>query len=257
MTATTATTVTSSHRLPVTPAEFRTALGGAALIALTTAGAPALRHWYNRWGTQPDERTAVFPGDDLIPRPRLCSTRAVTIDAPVEEVWPWLAQIGQGRGGLYSYDVLENLIGCDIHSSDDILDDDRDPAVGELVRMGPDRYPAYRVAVIEPRVGVALLGVDPVTHQPPEVPVPPDRTAASWAWRLWSLPHDRCRLLARQRYAYPPRQSVLWHLVEPISFVMERRMLLGIKHRAEATRTRACPPAAVRSRLVHALLPAR
>jgi hypothetical protein len=77
-----------------------------------------LRPWHIRWGATDDELARPLPGDEIVPRPRKWSTRAITIDAPAEVVWPWLVQIGQGRGGLYSYDWLENLAGCDIHSAD-------------------------------------------------------------------------------------------------------------------------------------------
>jgi hypothetical protein len=77
-----------------------------------------------------------MPGDELVPQPVLLSTRAVTIDAPPSAVWPWLAQIGQGRGGLYSYDALENLMGLDIHSADTLVPESQQLAPGDLVRLG-------------------------------------------------------------------------------------------------------------------------
>lgn len=86
-------------------------------LALAGLGAAAAyvavaRPWLRRWGATPDELEKPLPGDELVPDPGVVTTRAVTIDAPVEEVWPWLAQIGQDRGGFYSYEWLENLAGA-------------------------------------------------------------------------------------------------------------------------------------------------
>ena len=87
-------------------------VGGGAWLAVAVITAPAARHWYNRWRATPAEAAGAMPGDDLIPHPKMTSTRAVTIGAPPAEVWAWLAQIGQGRGGFYSYDVLETWPGA-------------------------------------------------------------------------------------------------------------------------------------------------
>lgn len=91
---------------------------GAVQVAAMLLTAPLSRLWYNRWGATAEECEKALPGDELVPHPRIASTRAITIQAPPAAVWPWLVQMGQGRGGLYSYDGLENLIGCDIHSAD-------------------------------------------------------------------------------------------------------------------------------------------
>jgi hypothetical protein len=210
------------------------AVGGACLVAGTVLGAPLLRRWYRHWGATPAERSAPMPGDDLLPEPKLQSTRAVTICAPCEQVWPWLAQVGQGRGGLYSYDVLEDLIGCDIHSADAILPEHQDLGAGDLIRMGPDGYPCYRVASLDPGRSLVLLGADPSTHEVPTPPIAAAQLGSSWQWQLLPVGEHTCRLLVRQQNTYPPAQAVLWHLVEPISFVMERAMLLGIRDRVEA-----------------------
>ena len=95
-----------------------------------------------------------------MPEPRQSYTRAATIDAPPEAIWPWLAQIGHGRGGLYSYDGLENLVGCEMHSADRILP--APPlAVGDLVRLGPAarRYPCFRAIEVRPPWTLVLLGI--------------------------------------------------------------------------------------------------
>lgn len=211
------------------------AIDAVVLMVPTLLGAPLLRHAYNRWGTTKGEGRRLMPGDELIEAARLVSTRSITIDAPPAEVWRWLVQIGQGRGGLYSYDALENAIGCDIHSAEHITEELQHLEVGDLVRLGPDGYPAFRVHSLEPTRSLVLVGVDPATHEAPPMPVTDDATTATtWSWRLTGTGNgSRTRLVTRQRTTFPAARSVLWHVVEPISFVMERRMLLGIKQRAE------------------------
>jgi hypothetical protein len=207
-------------------------VGGPQVLA-SVLTAPIGRRWYNRWGATESEIASAMPGDDLVTDPALGYTRAITVVAPPDLVWPWLAQIGQGRGGLYSYDGLENLVGCDIHSADRVHPDLQRLSVGDLVRLGPVGYPCFRVHDVEPGASLVLVGADP---QPPHEAAAPGspQGMATWQWQLRPILGGRAtRLLARQRLGYPPRMSVVWHLVEPVGFVMERRMLLGIKERAE------------------------
>lgn len=163
----------------------------------------------------------------------MTSTRVITIEAPPETVWAWLGQIGHGRGGLYSYDGLENLVGCDLHNADVLL---ADPPLsdGDLVALGPAGYPCFRVASAVPPSSLVLIAADPRTRTAPTETVA-DRVAGStWEWSLRALDGGRAtRLVARQRYSYPLLSSPMWHLVEPIDFVMEREMLRGLKQRAE------------------------
>ena len=99
----------------------RAAAAGAAVIGTAVAGYILLvRRWQLRWGATDEECDTALPGDDLIANPDLVATRAITVPAAAEQVWPWIAQLGQGRGGFYSYDALENLVGCNIHSADQI-----------------------------------------------------------------------------------------------------------------------------------------
>ncbi len=212
---------------------FTDVLVGGPQVLGTLLTAPVARRRYNRWGATDAEVASPMPGDELVAEPMLGYTRAVTIDATPERVWPWLVQIGQGRGGLYSYDGLENLVGCDIHSADRIVPALQGLAVGDLVRLGPVGYPCFRVHLVEPAAALVLVGADP---RPPHDAAAPDSPAgiATWQWELRPTEGGHgTRLLARQRLTHPPRMSVMWHLVEPVGFVMERRMLRGIKERAE------------------------
>ena len=206
---------------------------GAAAIAYYLVGSPWLRELYNRWGTRREEWLAPMPGDDLVPEPVLCSTRSVTIEAPPDAVWPWLAQIGQGRGGLYSFDALENLVGLDIHSVDSLLPDDQRIRTGDLVRLGKPGSPCFSVVSLEENRSLVAVSADPATEAPVPTPVR-EGTGATWQWMLRPIQGGTAtRLISRQRNAHPANQRVMWRLIEPIGFVMERRMLLGIKERAE------------------------
>ncbi|NYJ08759.1 hypothetical protein [Petropleomorpha daqingensis] len=221
--------------LPTTRRGWTEIAVGAAQVLAALLTAPLLRRRYNRWGALPHEVGAALPGDELVPAPRLGYTRAITVDAPVEAVWPWLVQIGQGRGGLYSFDALENLFGFDLHSADTIRPDLQEPAVGERIRLAAtEGAPAYEVERIDPPTTLVLLGGEPAGPR------------ITWQWQLRSVGGGRrTRLLVRQRLDHPPSQTVLWRLVEPVAFVMEQRMLRGLARRAEG---RALTPSGRRPR---------
>jgi len=175
------------------------------------------------WGATKQETGGSLPGDDLIGHADLSATRAVSIAAGPPAVWPWIAQIGQDRGGFYSYDFLENLAGCHIHSADRIVPQWQDLAVGDIVRLAPP-------------VGLTVAAVEPcrwlVLRVPAaDVPPPYDFT---WSFVLREAAGGGTRLLVRERYGYASRQARL--LVPPlavVSFVMSQKMLRGIKARAE------------------------
>lgn len=211
---------------------------GGVLAVVTVVASPLLRRWYNRWGTTDDELARPLPGDKLVKEPKLGYTRAIAIEAPAERVWPWLAQIGQGRGGFYSFDALENLLGCNIHSVDRILPEHQNLGVGDIVRSGKDQHICWVVMDLDPPHHLILQGAG----TPANVAVPdvvdevPDRgyAASTWQWVLEPIAGGRnTRVIVRQRCTYSPRQALLWHIVEPLNFVMEREMLRGLKARAE------------------------
>jgi len=202
-----------------------------ALAGLAAAKAAALvlvvRPWGLRWGATRAETQAALPGDELVPGADLVATRAIAVGAPPERVWPWIAQMGQGRAGLYSYDGFENLLGCDMHSADRVVTELQDVAVGDDFRLHPDV--ALTVAAVEPGRALVVRGGVPMGNTPP----PFDFT---WAFVLDDRGDGTTRLLVRERYAYTRWWSRL--LVEPVegvSLVMSRKMLRGIRERAEAT----------------------
>lgn len=200
---------------------------GTAIAGLWTARF-ALLHW----GATPAETEEPLPGDDLLPDAPYVETRAITIDAPPERVWPWLAQLGQGRGGLYSYDWLENLIGCEIHSADHIVPEWQRIAVGDEVRLHPQA--ALTVAMVEPRAHLVLRpGTLPARG---DGSVPDDALFDfTWAFVLRHLPGRRTRLIVRERSE--PRVGWAGPALEALAVVsaaMGIKMLRGIKERAEA-----------------------
>lgn len=208
---------------------------GAFQVAGALSGSPLLRGWYNRWGASPAEVEQALPGDELVPNPMLGYTRSITIHAPVEQVWPWLVQMGQGRGGLYSYDGLENIAGCKIHSMNTILPELQKPSIGELIRLGPKGYPCFAIAAIDPLNSLVLISANPQTEQPVQYLAQPVKgySIATWQFFLQPVNATTTRLLVRQRLAFSPDMAWIWRLTEPIGFVMERKMLLGIRQRAE------------------------
>ena len=157
---------------------------------------------------------------------------------PAATIWPWMAQIGQERGGLYSYELLENIARCQMHNADHI-----EPAwelqVGERVRLGPPGYPVYAVVGIERNRWLLLAGADFKTCQPAPIPAPgaTEYINDSWVFYLDERGDGTTRLITRARLDYAPHtfgQKLTWEWsTDPIGFVMTRRMLLGIKERAE------------------------
>jgi hypothetical protein len=192
-------------------------LGGAA--AAVAAYAFVLRPRHLRWGATPEEVAAELPGDEIASGRALDCTHAITIHAAAGEVWPWLVQIGQGRGGFYSYAWLENLVGCRMENADRIRPELQEIAVGTPIYLHP-KAPPLRVTRLDP--GRALV------------------LGTSWAFVLEPVDERTARLVVRGRgrFEHPDLGPVLsflyWRLVfEPAHFLMERKMLLGIKARAE------------------------
>jgi len=199
---------------------------GAAVGAATY---PWWRRWCTTWGATEGEADARLPGDELLDRPDLVTTRAVRIDAPPAAIWPWLVQMGPGRGGAYSYDWIENLFGLGMHSADEILPRYQHLEVGDAQVLGR-RGPRLVVASIEPERALVLRADD-----------------GNWVWAFVLAPEgDATRLVSRNRIVLPSSsrvaRTVYGAVMEPGSLVMERKMLLGIKARAERLATGHRPP---------------
>ena len=216
-------------------------IAGAFLIAAALL-TPFLRSWRTKWGATDAEVHRSLPGDDLVPHPKWGWTHAITICASAAEIWPWLVQMGQGRGGMYSYEWLENLVGSDIHNADRIIPEFQHLEVGDGIRLHPKV--SIPIAAIEPgRALVLHVRADTQTGRTFELTgtMPEKYLNISWVFFLDELDDGITRLIVRSRSDYNPSLGnalVNRVFMEPISLVMDRKMLLGIKRRAEAAAER-------------------
>jgi hypothetical protein len=173
------------------------------------------------WGATPEEIDRSMPGDDLLGSPDFLSTRVVTVEASPASIWPWLVQMGSGKGGVYTYDWIENLFGLHMHSVDEILPQFQNRKVGDVEQLGKNG-PRLRVEIFDPERTMVLYSQD-----------------GNWVWAFCLYPAgpDRTRFVSRNRISTPGAgwlQRAFGVLVmEPGSLIMERKMLLGIKSRAE------------------------
>jgi hypothetical protein len=207
------------------------------IIGTGVAGAAALagyalliRPWHLGWGTSEAELEEPLPGDEMVPFPKHTATHAITINAAVTDVWPWLVQIGQNRGGFYSYTLLENMVGCHMHNADRIVPEWQSLRVGDVVWLHP-KAPPLPVVILEPYRAIVLGS--PESREANGA----NATAfGTWGFFLKEIDEKTTRLLIRNRW---DRKAGLLNwignyvLLEPAHFIMEREMLLGIKHRAE------------------------
>lgn len=190
---------------------------GTAVAAVVALGA-RYRSWHLRWGTTATEAIAAMPGDGLLSQAQFVATRAVSIDAPAEDVWPWLVQTGFGRAGFYSYDWLDNL---GRPSATTILPEFQAGGIGDVA--APMAEPANdhtSFRIVEMQQPHELVWAKP---------------GSTWSWQLSSEGPGRTRLVTRLKARYEASAllplSVL--LMEVGDFPMMRRMLLGISSRAE------------------------
>jgi hypothetical protein len=213
------------------------AVGFATGMAVTALAVSYHHLWRDRmttWGATAAETTADLPGDELSPRSDLVTTRAVAISAPPSCVWPWLAQMGSGRAGHYSYDWIENLLGLDIHSAEVILPQFQNIVPGDEFPIG-GRPGVMRVELMEPEQNLTLESWGG-KHRP--------HCEARWISTFALLPQPGAatqpgptRLVNGNRISLPHLSPALRRictlLLEPCGFFLERKMLLGIKERAE------------------------
>jgi hypothetical protein len=213
----------------------------AAAVALALVGGylavlVGARRWHQHWGATDEEIARPLSGDDLIADSELDSTHAITIHAPVERIWPWLAQAGYGgRAGFYSYDVLERRFGA--RNTDRLNPDLPALAVGDTVPFYPGM--PMTVAVADPPHALVLWLVTSANKAiDPTGPWGEEYVAWSWAFVLEPVDAETTRLLTRMRITYQP--TAKWApyvhlLLEPGHFVMGRRQLLGLRQRAQAS----------------------
>jgi hypothetical protein len=176
------------------------------------------RPWALTWGATPDEVSRSLPGDSIVPQLDFDATRAVTIDAPPQGVWPWIVQMGYGRAGFYSYDRLDN---DGIPSSEIILPKYQHLEVGDLIPLSASAQ--ARVAAMDPPRSMVWV-----------FEMEGDWSGATWVWQLDPVGSSGTRLVSRLRAGpLKLRSRVLLDLGE---IIMMRKCMLGIKRRAEAAR---------------------
>jgi hypothetical protein len=191
-----------------------------AMVAAATGAASLyqrlLRERILTWGATAEEASARLPGDELLEDADGIATRAITIDAPRSAVWPWIAQMGPfPRGGAYTYDWIENLLGLNMHSADRILPDYQHPQVGDGFGYGTNKM---SFSLVEPEHALATQSAD-----------------GNWVWTFVLDEQDTStRLISRNRFRLPTLKDKIGMIpMEPASLLMERKMLRGIKRRAE------------------------
>jgi len=207
------------------------AVGAAAVYAFIA------RPWHLRWGTIDDEADRALPGDEFVPHAQLCATHAVTIEAPMDQIWPWLVQIGQGRGGFYSYEFIETALGANIHNTDRILPEFQELKVGDQIPLAQGGFGVPVAIVATPRT--LVLHGDSRTD-PDGLPGlrPGDFFNVVWGWHLEPIDDLTTRVIERWLADWNPsaQNSIFMRaFLEPGAFIMSRKMLLGIKQRAEKT----------------------
>jgi hypothetical protein len=191
-----------------------------ALAAAATGAAvlyrKRLREPILTWGATAEEAASRLPGDELLEDADGVATRAISIDALPSAVWPWIAQMGPSpRGGAYTYDWIENLLGLDMHSADRVLSEYQHPHVGDGFGYGTNKM---SFKIVEPEHVLATQSAD-----------------GNWVWTFVLEEQDgKTRLLSRNRFRLPKLKDKIGMIpMEPGSLIMERKMLLGIKQRAE------------------------
>jgi hypothetical protein len=189
----------------------------------------AARRYYRNWGTTKEECAKYLPGDELVDRPVVRTTEAVWINASANAVWPWLVQMGQDRGGLYSYETLENVVGLDYHNADRIHPEWQRLAPGDRVRLAPRGWMGLRD-------GFALTVAEVIEKQAVMLCAGPPAHPLDAVWSFHVIPYweDRCRLLVRSRTRRRHwADAVAIECAAPAKALVTRGMLRGIKRRAE------------------------
>ncbi len=201
---------------------------GLAALAAVTLGMYLrfIRPWQLRWGATDEEVACAMPGDDVVKHPTFNATRAVTIQARPEEIWPWLVQIGCTRAGMYSYDRLDN---GGIHSAEQILPEFQHLAVGDFIPLTPDGKQGMWVKAFEPNRWILWVAKG---------------DQSTWLWELSPQDESHTRLITRLRVRYSwTLPWVLYYLLQDVGdIVMMRKCLLGIKQRAERASSQSPEP---------------
>jgi hypothetical protein len=202
---------------------LRVGVASVVAVLVPVGVARVLLPWCIRWGTREDERRADLPGDGIVPEPQTGYTMAITIGAAPSEVWPWLVQMGQGRGGFYTHEWVENLLGAHIRNANRIVTGWQHLAAGDTIRLTPDPYlgqPGQYMTVAEIQAARALVFRQTL----------PNGSIATWAFLLRARDDGTTRLVMRRRGERP---TVFDRVMTPGYVFMDRGMLHGLRARAE------------------------
>lgn len=218
-------------------------MAGMALSAGTALLLYGARSYFRNWGTTKGECRMRLPGDELMREPMLRSTEGVWIDRSAAEVWPWLVQMGQDRGGLYGYELVENSVALHHRNADRIHPEWQNLAPGDVVRLTPEGWLGLRDGAVLSVQEVVQDRTIVLRGAPPGLP---------WetVWSFHLVPHwdDRCRLLVRTRVGLRhPGEVLLAELAGPVTALMTRGMLKGIRRRAQRESSLIEQPTPLRS----------
>lgn len=184
-------------------------------LALHSALVFLLWPWYSTWGTTKAEAAMALPGDETKPAGALVTTKGITINATPDRIWPWITQLGQGRGGMYSYTVLENLVGCKIKNIYEILPEEQHLKLGDYMVLHPAGLKLPITAMETNKYMIASEG--------------------GWSFHLLPQADGTTRLVTRGRNDYKGFAYVIDRILfEPMAFLMEQKMLRTIRDTAEA-----------------------
>ncbi|UCG83496.1 MAG: hypothetical protein JSW38_01360 [Dehalococcoidia bacterium] len=212
------------------------AICGASLISALLIS-PFLRAKLRTWDSTEEELFRELPGDELIKEVKGWYNHAITINTAPANVWPWIVQLGQNKGGFYSYELLENIVGCDIHNADEIVADFQYTAVDDKVTMTPKGAPYLVTAIDQGRAFLLRLRVNLQTQETVGIadPLPEKYQDSSWLFFLEETDKGSTRLITRSRNDWNQSRAntSFYGIFGVISMVMDRKMLKGIKKRAE------------------------
>ena len=203
-------------------------VAAAAVVAYRKVVGP----WHESWGATDGEVNMNLPGDELVAEPATQTTRGITIEAPRQDVWPWVIQLGADRGGFYTYDWLENLFGLGIHSADEVVPDWQQRAIGDLVYANATGSGGWYIMDVRPNEALVLK----VANIDASRPVRRDELLKwefLWTFAVKDEGEGTTRLLVRERVGFGSKVTrVLMAPVGFVSFVMTQKMMRGIKARA-------------------------
>jgi hypothetical protein len=188
------------------------------LIVLVLVYLTFIRPWQLRWGATEDEIKCSMPGDDIVGKPSFNATRAATINAPTENIYPWIVQMGVKRAGWYSYDLLDNF---GRPSAESVLSEHQNIQVGDVIAMSPDGKQGMRVKDFSKNKWILWWD---------------EKGDSSWVWEIYVDGETRSRLVTRVRTKYRLFSPAIAFnlLIEFFDILMMRKCMLGIKRRAEA-----------------------